>query len=150
MTDKFSLDLHPFSMKDLISFTPLENLDVWSIMEGNLALGHTEYVTMTNAYGISVAICGIIFLRPGVAEVCVIRSPLVKKHAKDFSRMMRFLVDEYLPERFSYHRLEMYVDANWPSCDRWAKFLGFKKEGLAKCFTPDGRDHFSYARIYGC
>jgi hypothetical protein len=149
MTDKYSLDLHPFSMKDLISFSCTEPFDVWCVMENNLSLGNTSYMTMTNAYGIAIAICGIIFLRPGVAEVCVIRSSLIDKHAKDFSRMMRFLVNDYIPSECGLHRAEMFVDANWPSCHRWAEFLGFTKEGLTKHFTPDGRDHYCYARIYG-
>lgn len=44
-------------------------------------------------------------------------------------------------------RIEMTVDAHHASAHRWARLLGFRKEGRMRAFTPDGRDADLYARV---
>ena len=44
-------------------------------------------------------------------------------------------------------RVECWVDVDFKAGHRWAKLLGFEREGLMRSFCPDGRDNVLYARI---
>ncbi len=44
-------------------------------------------------------------------------------------------------------RTEMSVDVVHAAGQRWAELLGFKKEGLMRRFSPDGRDAYLYAKV---
>lgn len=44
-------------------------------------------------------------------------------------------------------RTEMSVDVDHVAGQRWAELLGFRKEGLMRSYSPDGRDAYLYARI---
>jgi hypothetical protein len=44
-------------------------------------------------------------------------------------------------------RIEAAVDAEYEISQRWHELMGFKREGLMDCYTPDGRDAYLYARI---
>lgn len=46
-----------------------------------------------------------------------------------------------------WRRVEMAVDPRHPEGKRWALHLGFEFEGLARKFTPDGRDAEIWARV---
>lgn len=52
----------------------------------------------------------------------------------------------FLGERRT-RRTEMSVDADHAAGQRWAELLGFRKEGLMRSYSPDGRDAYLYARI---
>jgi hypothetical protein len=44
-------------------------------------------------------------------------------------------------------RTEMAVDVDHFAGQRWAALLGFKKEGLMECYSPDGRNAYLYAKV---
>ena len=44
-------------------------------------------------------------------------------------------------------RIETAVDANFDDGLVWADMLGFKNEGLMRCYTPEGRDCYRFARV---
>jgi hypothetical protein len=46
-----------------------------------------------------------------------------------------------------WRRVEMAVDVRYPQGKRWAWHLGFEFEGVARAFTPDGRDCEIWARV---
>lgn len=43
-------------------------------------------------------------------------------------------------------RIETWTDARHEAHSRWARMLGFEREGLMKKFLPDGGDAWLYAR----
>lgn len=45
------------------------------------------------------------------------------------------------------NRIETSVDAGFDAGHRWARALGFRPEGLMRCYSPEGRDHVLYACI---
>ncbi|MGH6915683.1 MAG: GNAT family acetyltransferase, partial [Geminicoccales bacterium] len=55
-------------------------------------------------------------------------------------------VVRYLEARRT-RRTEMAVDVDHAAGQRWAALLGFRKEGLMKSYSPDGRDAFLYAKV---
>lgn len=46
-----------------------------------------------------------------------------------------------------YFRLEASADVNFEQGNRWLKLLGFEFEGVARKYTPDGRDVNMYALV---
>ena len=61
-------------------------------------------------------------------------------HPKAF-RGMHYLIKKVLREKVeTYRRIEAYIDPEFSQAVRWAKALGFRKEGeLKPYFFPDGR-----------
>jgi hypothetical protein len=50
-------------------------------------------------------------------------------------------------ESCGLRRVECWVDVDFKAGHRWARLLGFEREGLMRSFSPDGRDHILYARV---
>jgi RimJ/RimL family protein N-acetyltransferase len=46
-----------------------------------------------------------------------------------------------------FRRIEAAVDVGWTQSQRWHELMGFQWEGLARAYTPDGRDCLLYARV---
>ena len=46
-----------------------------------------------------------------------------------------------------YRRIETAVCEDFTQGHRWARLLGFVKEGTMKAYTPDGLDYALYARV---
>lgn len=46
-----------------------------------------------------------------------------------------------------FRRVETAVAHEFPQGHRWARMLGFTREGLMRRYTPDGRDCDLYARV---
>jgi hypothetical protein len=44
-------------------------------------------------------------------------------------------------------RIEASCAYGWPPGRRWLHLLGFREEGLARCYGPDGSDFWRFARI---
>ncbi len=51
-------------------------------------------------------------------------------------------------QRSGAQRIETTVDSGFDAGHRWVRALGFRPEGLMRCFSPEGRDHVLYARIH--
>jgi RimJ/RimL family protein N-acetyltransferase len=47
----------------------------------------------------------------------------------------------------TYQRLEICVEVNFEKGHKFAKFLGFEREGVKRCSTRDGKDEVMYSRI---
>lgn len=47
----------------------------------------------------------------------------------------------------NYRRVETSVSCDFEQGHRWARMLGFEREGRMRAFTPDGRDCDLYARV---
>lgn len=47
----------------------------------------------------------------------------------------------------NYRRIETAVASDFEQGHRWAKMLGFEREGRMRSYTPDGRDCDLYARV---
>ena len=45
-------------------------------------------------------------------------------------------------------RLEICVDINHDAALRWAQFLGFEHEGVARSYGLNGEDNYRMARIW--
>jgi hypothetical protein len=51
-------------------------------------------------------------------------------------------------QRFdAFRRIEMYVQAGTPWCAGFARTMGFRLEGTAEAWSPNGQDYHLYARV---
>lgn len=56
--------------------------------------------------------------------------------------------ENFLVKTFSPRRVQTTVPTENCVWRRWLEWQGYINEGVMKCFGPDGRDHFRYAKVY--
>ncbi len=110
----------------------------------------TEYdnMSMTGLVdGIIVGCGGIRELWPGVGEIWLMLSPEVDRFPFRTGQVicdgMRALIEDN-----NFVRLQGWCRMDFPKAHTLFKHLGFKPEGIAKKYTPDGQDCILYARIW--
>jgi hypothetical protein len=87
--------------------------------------------------------CGGLFMRKQELGVLwAVMSPRTRYHLTAITRaIMRWL------DGCGIRRIEAAVDAEYEISLRWHELMGFQREGLMECYTPDGRDAWLYARV---
>jgi len=87
--------------------------------------------------------CGGVF-RQGehCGIVWALMTPATRFYLTSITRAIMRWLDEC-----GIRRIEAAVDAEYEISQRWHELMGFKREGLIECYTPDGRDGYLYARI---
>ena len=68
------------------------------------------------------------------------------RHAYEAFRATRNFIDEAMMND-DCHRVECTVLLDFEKGHTYAKKLGFKAEGVLRCYDPRGRDHVMYSRI---
>ncbi len=126
---------------DRRSLEALENMDELMEVYSARGLAWTGRVD-----GEVLAIGGVARLWPGVGEAWMLASKDVPRHARDFHRTVKGLL-ELAKTSMQLHRLQTAV--RWASDDqegnrtrlKWALALGFESEGLMLCYGANG-DHW--------
>lgn len=95
-----------------------------------------------------VGIGGVVRVFPGVGECWMLISG--NSRHRDMVRLVRS-VDRVLHSELktAYHRLQMYVEADFGPAVRMARLLGMQREGLLKDYPFKGTESFIYARRNG-
>lgn len=88
---------------------------------------------------------GIFDLWDGVGEAWTVLSNKCKK-AFFLHRTAKKTIESLIQKR-KYHRVQMNVDVDNESAQRWALKLGFAYEGMMHAFTSEKKDHIRYARV---
>jgi hypothetical protein len=141
----------------LIKTTPdhIDNLDISDIHEGEYSKDGLKLgVAANNVAAFTlihkdkpVAVIGMTMASPGRGIGFGIMSKSIKEHHFAIPRATRFL-SYYMAETYGVHRIEMTIRADKPHLRKWAKFLGFKEEGLMKKYGPTGLDYYLCARVF--
>lgn len=71
---------------------------------------------------------------------------LIGKKARRHLLAVHRAVDRFLVMS-EYRRIETSVATNFAEGHRWARMLGFEREGTMRAYTPDGFDCDLYARV---
>lgn len=87
---------------------------------------------------------GIITPHAKVAECWTLMSKDFDEHGMFAARSIKGFLDWVQP---FYHRFQMSVKEDFPEAQKFAEFLGFKKEGLMRKFDTEGNDYWLYSRI---
>lgn len=95
-----------------------------------------------------VGIGGVVNIFDGVGECWMLISG--NSRHRDMIRLVRS-VDRVLHSELktAYHRLQMYVEADFGPAVRMARLLGMEQEGLLKDYPFKGTESFLYARRNG-
>lgn len=94
-----------------------------------------------------VACMGIRPLWRGVGEGWVLTSPLVEECPKFLTAVtLRGLL--WLERNQGYHRIGAHVLVSFTAAHKWAERLGFKIEGPAPGYGPNGEDFVHYGRVH--
>lgn len=71
---------------------------------------------------------------------------VVSRHAGPHFREIHRAVAGFM-KQVPCRRIEVVVKADFAAGHRWAKLLGFMREGLMRAYSPAGDDYQLYARI---
>ena len=73
---------------------------------------------------------------------------VVDKDASNYPfRVVRTLIRVLQATSNSFQRLQITVDSEDSTAQKFAKLLGFEGEGYLRCNGPNGEDHILYSRI---
>jgi len=88
------------------------------------------------------ACCGLLPFHPGRSLAWAFIAEDVGTHLLGVTKAVRTFLDLRAPRR-----VEMYVDAGFEPGERWARMLGFQREGYLRAFDSNGGDQIMYARV---
>ena len=130
-TDLLNINLQQaqISMSNLIA-----NDDYAKSLEGNSFSG----VVDNNV----IACGGIMDIWQGRGVAWMLLSSNISKWFLKIDRAIRVQIAQS-----DLQRLEAYCYCDHLEGKRWLELLGFQQEGIMKKFTPDGKDHYLYARV---
>ena len=146
-----------------VKIIPFENKHAEYILSQNLNSKflelrpeHKKYAYFLKQFGMSftgivnnipIAAGGVFPLWDGVAEGWVLGTDQMHKYPITIARVIKHRT-EIMCKNNLFKRLQTSVKADCEIAIRFAKWLGFKPEGLMKHYGPDGSDYYRFARIF--
>jgi hypothetical protein len=100
-------------------------------------------------HGHLVACVGITEMWEGVGEAWFLGSARINLKARSFARLARSGIYENTAKALGLWRVQAACRADWPEALRFAKFMGFKDEGLMKRYGQNGEDFIRMAWFNG-
>ena len=148
-------------MSDVV-IVPFENKHAEQILEQGLNSEflelkpeHRKYAYFLKEVGMSftglvnnkpIAAGGVFYLWDGVAEGWVLATKEIYKYPIFCAKHIKQRTEIILKAN-KIKRIQTSVKADCDVALRFAKWLGFKKEGLMESYGPDGSDFVRFARI---
>lgn len=91
-------------------------------------------------------VAGIDMLWKNVGEVWLMLTPKIYEHLKEGYKCIRQGMKKLIEDN-DLVRVQSHGRVDFPACHILFKHLGFKVEGFAKKYTPDGTDCIYYAKV---
>jgi len=145
-----------------IKFVPFENEHAQYILDQGLNSEllemkpeHRKYAYFLKEVGMSftglvnnkpIAAGGVFYLWDGVAEGWVLATKEIYKYPIFCAKHIKQRTEIILKAN-KIKRIQTSVKADCDVALRFAKWLGFKKEGLMESYGPDGSDFVRFARV---
>jgi hypothetical protein len=95
--------------------------------------------------GVVLGVVGFVPTIPGTLEVFLIPSKYVSENNIAFARLLKYYKKEVMPA-YDWHRLQMIAPDDELHC-RWAKFLGFEKEGVMRQWGYHKENHVMWSIV---
>lgn len=114
-----------------------------------LALSNTGHVfTILNDDGDPMAVIGLTWMYSRVAEVWAIVDKDVENNPHYYAMRVKFLADMLWFDLCPWmKRAQLHIKASTPWGGRWAKFLGFAKEGVMHNYGEENEDYILYSKV---
>lgn len=80
-------------------------------------------------------------------EAWLVPGKLSIEHGSLLSRGAKRFFDK-IGSKLGLRRMQIVVCVDREKAVQWARFLRFEREGLMRCYGPEGKDYYMYARIY--
>jgi len=80
-------------------------------------------------------------------EAWLVPGKLAIEHGSLLSRGAKRFFDK-IGDKLGLRRMQIVVCVDREKAVQWAKFLRFEREGLMRCYGPEGKDYYMYARTY--
>lgn len=118
----------------------------------NLLIDHPEYKEMICKQSIGragrldgdiIAVCGITQVTEYLGEGWAYFSDDLPKGAISVIKAIK----EFINAQKQFRRIQCTVDVYNTKAVRFAETLGFKPEGILRCYGPDGHDHIMFTII---
>lgn len=90
-----------------------------------------------------IAMCAVIPVRDGVAEICAVTTADVELHKRDFCRVCQEFVDSVFS---GLDRLQCTVLCEHTVSQKWVERMGFQPEGTVRRFYA-GKNAILYSRV---
>jgi RimJ/RimL family protein N-acetyltransferase len=137
----FQMEMKPME-QEFVDSTP-------DFIENLMSNANPDYSWTGVADGKIVAIFGVSELWPGVADLWMIPSVHINKHAMAVVRGAKAVIDKAVDD-FETRRLQITVREDNQIAYRFARALGFDVECLMKSYGPEGADYYLMSRIKEC
>jgi RimJ/RimL family protein N-acetyltransferase len=105
-----------------------------------VATGGRSFTMSEN--GRPIACAGAFEIWPGRAHLWSYLSEDALRQRRAMHRFARSML-----ARMTWRRIEAYADVQHQAAARWLLHLGFKFEGVAAAWAPDGRDMRQFSRV---
>lgn len=124
-------DFYPSFREDMLYSIELESREVLLVTLDNTPL----------------MILGVNYYHPGVGELWLIPSIYTKQKPYQTIKITKTLIEGCLFSERKMRRLFFYVNNGWGKGHKWAKTLGFTKEGIARAYNEHYEDYALYAKV---
>jgi hypothetical protein len=133
-------------MKDLKMLKPREEFaDLQKDMQFASRQNHFILYTLFTTTE-AIAIIGFRRMGPGIAELFSIASENIYKYKLEYVKKVRVFIKSF-PELYGLHKLIFTVEESQEWAFKWAKILGFKKEGYLEGYDVAGNNHHLFGRV---
>jgi len=138
-----TVELVPFKASHSDEILAGDQIDQWSSHRDRLESVESYTLLFDGEPAIS---GGVIELWPGVGEAWMLSSKILQTHPLAMSRSVKRSLFWYIKKN-GFWRVQANVQVNWQQAERFAEFVGMKKEGLMPKFGPEKEDHYRYAWV---
>lgn len=133
---------HSMELQDSGRFPPMgENRRAYAITTFQRSRGTAFTVFEGNQI---LGCAGISVLWPGVGEAWTMISNEWRAKPLSLHRLIKRGLAQFSTQ---FHRVELYVIAEFTEGYKWAERLGFVKEGLRKSYTSDKKDVMVFVKL---
>ena len=128
----------PFVAKHADDIMDGEYVELWSSQSSNLE--------KLESYTLELDGNPVLALGPGVGESWMLANDIMQVHPLTISRAVKRSFFSHIEEK-GYWRVQANVRAGWHKAEKFAEFIGMRREGLMMKFGPLGEDHYRYAWV---
>ena len=138
-----TVELVPFKATHAEEILAGDQIEQWSMHSDRLA--SVESYTLLHDGNPAIS-TGVIELWPGVGEAWMLSNDILQAHPLAMSRAVKRSLFWHI-EKKGYWRVQANVRVGWPQAEKFAEFVGMKREGLMPTFGQQQEDHYRYAWV---